>query len=103
MLRLIGAAVMLVGTMLTALTAHAQDSQGPNLLFNGGFEEGMYHVSMSNFIANGWAYWYEGRAPDDPRGWFHPEPEFGLISDRAGQAHEGHKSQRWFNSWAIHN
>jgi hypothetical protein len=74
-----------------------------NLLHNPGFEGGMYHASMSNFIAEGWSYWYQGRGPDDPRGHWMPEPEFGLISGRPGQMKSGAKSQRWFNTWAIHN
>jgi hypothetical protein len=84
-------------------SASAQTPQSANLINNPSFEEGMYHTSMSNFIADGWAYWYQGRAADDPRGNWMPEPEYGLIADRAGQAHSGHKSQRWFNTWAIHN
>lgn len=91
---------VLVGS-LVAGPARAQET--PNLLHNPSFEEGMYHVSMSNFIGDGWSYWYQGRAADDPRGWYMPEPEFGLIANRPGQAHHGLKSQRWFNTWAIHN
>src|SRR5438477_2502510 len=90
---------VLVGSMIPAF-AHAD---GQNLLYDPSFEEGKYHVSMSNFIANGWSYWYQGRAADDTRGNWMPEPEYGIISDRIGQAHSGAKSQRWFNSWAIHN
>lgn len=87
--------------LLSATPASAQTS--PNLLHNPSFEGGMYHASMSNFIAEGWAYWYESRGPDDPRGWWLPEPEYGLIADRPGQMRSGAKSQRWFNTWAIHN
>lgn len=103
MLRLLGAVAVVVGSVSTALTAHADEALSRNLLFDPSFEEGMYHQSMSNFIANGWAYFYAGRASDDLRGWYHPEPEFGIIADRPGQAHEGHKSQRWFNTWAVHD
>jgi len=98
-LRAIGVLAVLAAT-LVAGPAHAD---GPNLLTDPSFEEGKYHVSMSNFIANGWSYWYQGRAADDTRGWYMPEPEFGIIANRAGQAHDGEMSQRWFNSWSIHN
>ena len=99
---------LLVGLTLLLLAvnpvpAGAQTAPSPNLLFNPSFEEGMYHQSMSNFLADGWGEWYEGRAADDPRGWWMPEPEYGLISGRPGQMHSGAKSQRWFNTWAIHN
>jgi hypothetical protein len=97
------ACLALIGTTLAGGTAAAQTPPSGNLIFNPSFEEGMYHVSMSNFIASGWSYWYQGRAADDTRGWYLPEPEYGLISDRPGQAHSGSKSQRWFNTWAIHN
>jgi hypothetical protein len=97
--RALGALAVLVAT----LVAGPARADSPNLLTDPSFEEGKYHVSMSNFIANGWSYWYESRAADDPRGWWLPEPEFGIIADRAGQAHDGAMSQRWFNSWAIHN
>jgi hypothetical protein len=89
--------------LFSAAPASAQSPSSPNLLNNPSFEGGMYHMSMSNFIAEGWSYWYQGRAADDPRGWWMPEPEFGLIADRPGQMRSGAKSQRWFNTWAIHN
>ena len=93
---------MLVALLFSTAPASAQTTS-PNLLNNPSFEGGMYHMSMSNFIAEGWSYWYQGRAADDPRGWYMPEPEFGLIADRPGQMKSGAKSQRWFNTWAIHN
>jgi hypothetical protein len=98
------ACLALIGTLLGGggVTA-AQTPQSANLLANPSFEEGMYHASMSNFIANGWSYWYQGRAAEDTRGWYLPEPEYGIISDRQGQSRSGSKSQRWFNTWAIHN
>jgi hypothetical protein len=95
--------------MLIALApaAGGAESSGaplsPNLLHNPSFEGGVYHASMSNFIAEGWSYWYQARSPDDPRGYWMPEPEYGLIANRPGQMHSGAKSQRWFNTWAIHN
>lgn len=101
-LRALGAAAVLLSSLVSSPAAYAAHNPN-NLLNDPSFEDGMYHVSMSNFIANGWSYWYESRGPNDTRGWYLPEPEFGIISDRPGQMHDGNKSQRWFNSWAIHN
>jgi hypothetical protein len=103
MIRRVLASLALIAATFGGGAAAAQTPQSGNLIFNPSFEEGMYHVSMSNFIASGWSYWYQGRGADDSRGWYLPEPEYGLISDRPGQAHSGSKSQRWFNTWAIHN
>lgn len=99
LIRAVGTSAVLLGAVASG-TVHAD---GPNLLANPSFEGGMYHVSLSNFIADGWSYWYQSRATDDARGWYLPEPEYGLIANRPGQAHGGNKSQRWFNTWAIHN
>ncbi|HEV8634186.1 MAG TPA: hypothetical protein VG370_08105 [Chloroflexota bacterium] len=102
-------ATLALAAMLLALgpmTGGAQSAPAPrsgNLLHNPSFEGGMYHASMSNFIAEGWSYWYQARSPDDPRGYWLPEPEYGLIANRPGQMRSGAKSQRWFNTWAIHN
>jgi hypothetical protein len=95
---------MLLAVWPAAVGAQSADTPpSGNLLNNPSFEGGMYHASMSNFIAEGWAYWYQGRGPDDPRVYWMPEPEFGLIANRPGQMRSGAKSQRWFNTWAIHN
>src|SRR5438093_11809398 len=103
MIRRVLASLALIAATFGSATAAAQTPQSGNLIFNSSFEEGMYHVSMSNFIANGWSYWYQGRGADDTRGFWMPEPEYGIISDGPGQAHNGNKSQRWVNIWAIHN
>jgi hypothetical protein len=76
---------------------------GENLLANPSFEEGWYHASFSNFIPNGWGYWFQHRAPDEQRLHWMPEPEFGGIVDREGQQISGRWSARWFTIWAIHN
>ncbi|HEY3082718.1 MAG TPA: hypothetical protein VGM69_22760 [Chloroflexota bacterium] len=96
-------AAMLLALQPLLVGAQSAPTRSDNLLNNPSFEGGMYHVSMSNFIAEGWSYWYQGRGPDDNRGYWMPEPEFGLIANRPGQMHSGAKSQRWFNTWAIHN
>src|SRR5919197_2945433 len=85
------------------LTASPAAAEGQNLLRNPSFEEGWYHASMSNFIPNGWSYWFQHRATDEPRLYWMPEPEFGGIEDRPGQAISGRWSARWFNIWAVHN
>jgi hypothetical protein len=88
---------------LALLPVSPGHAEGQNLLRNPSFEEGWYHASMSNFIPNGWSYWFQHRAPDEPRLHWMPEPEFGGIEDRPGQATSGRWSARWFNIWAIHN
>jgi hypothetical protein len=88
---------------LALLPVSPTRAQTQNLLRNPSFEEGWYHASMSSFIPNGWSYWFQHRAPDEPRLHWMPEPEFGGIEDRPGQAVSGRWSARWFNIWAIHN
>ncbi|MBM4443660.1 MAG: hypothetical protein FJ027_24925 [Candidatus Rokubacteria bacterium] len=67
MLRVLGV-LMIAAAALGPAPAGAQTPTSANLLHNWSFEEGTYHTSMSNFIANGWGYWYEGRDAADPRG-----------------------------------
>src|SRR6266508_1424455 len=85
-------AAMLLALQPLLVGAQSAPTRSGNLLNNPSFEGGMYHVSMSNFIAEGWSYWYQGRGPDDNRGYWMPEPEFGLIANRPGQMHSGAKS-----------
>jgi hypothetical protein len=89
--------------LLFATSSRLAWAEGPNLLANPSFEGGVYHASMSNFIPEGWGYWFQHRDPGEPRLYWMPEPEFGLIVNRPGQSVSGAKSARWFNIWAIHN
>jgi hypothetical protein len=95
--------VLLALLILASTVGSASAADGPNLLANPSFEGGVYHASMSNFIPEGWGYWFQHRNPGEERLYWMPEPEFGLIVDRPGQAVSGSKSARWFNIWAIHN
>jgi hypothetical protein len=97
-------AAVALGLGLLALVAGsaAADQSERNLLRNPSFEGGAYHASMSNFVADGWSYWFQHRGANDP-GWWLPEPEFGLVVDRLGQSRSGIAAHRWFNSWAVHN
>ncbi|MBI4322595.1 MAG: hypothetical protein HY675_29240 [Chloroflexi bacterium] len=86
-----------------AVSSHVVRAEpGPNLLVNPDFEGGMRRTSLSSWTADGWYPWFRPHAASDPPGvnW---EPEFGIIRDRPGQAHSGAQSQRWFNTWAIHD
>jgi multiple sugar transport system substrate-binding protein len=73
-----------------------------NLLRNPSFEGGSYRAGISSSVASDWSRWFQHRGADDPGYWL-PEPEFGVLVGRAGQARRGLRSHRWFNSWAVHN
>ncbi|HEY3107822.1 MAG TPA: hypothetical protein VGL23_03670, partial [Chloroflexota bacterium] len=73
-----------------------------NRLRNPSFEGGSYRAGISSSVASDWSRWFQHRGANDPGYWL-PEPEFGVLVGRAGQARSGLRSQRWFNSWAVHN
>ncbi|HEY3081394.1 MAG TPA: hypothetical protein VGM69_15990 [Chloroflexota bacterium] len=98
----LGRAGCALAIALIAVGVASAGPDEPNLLRNPSFEGGTYHASMSSFIADGWSYWFQHRGANDP-GWWLPEPEYGLIIDRPGQARSGIAAHRWFNSWAVHN
>lgn len=99
--RVLAALLALVALALPSAPSAAQ-TISPNLIVNAGFEGAARRTSLSSWVAEGWNPWFRPHHPSEPIG-LNWEPEFGIITDRPGQAHEGRSSQRWFNTWAIHD
>ena len=91
----LGLTVLLL-TLALAATASGQEN---NLLANPSFEGGSHSTSLSSWVGDGWTPWFvQGN-----RQGFNHEPEFGILTGREGQSHEGWRAQRWFNNYATHD
>jgi hypothetical protein len=88
-----------VALLLSLIPANRASAASENVLFNPGFEGGWHTTSMSSRVADGWNPWFA----IDPNNPASREPEYGVVVGREGQAHSGNQSQRWFNSYGVHD